>query len=134
VRDWQSSQVWTTLYWPVPLHLQPQLDYLPDGRFRFSLIPRRPAIRSIVSTEVRKLQAQPKGESNRGHTKAVRQALAILAGVDNFMLAGSPSPSASARLFGGWPLSFQLNPQTSGHSLDRFNRGSQARGSFLQRG
>jgi hypothetical protein len=79
-------------------------------------------------------QAQPKGESNRGHTKAVRQALAILAGVDNFMLAGSPSPSASARLFGGWPLSFQLNPQTSGHSLDRFNRGSQARGSFLQRG
>jgi len=30
---------------------------LPDGRFRFSLIPRRPAIRSIVSTEVRKLAA-----------------------------------------------------------------------------
>ena len=57
VRPWQSSQVWTILCWPVPLHLQPQLDYLADGRFRFSLIPRRPAIRSIVSTEVRKLAA-----------------------------------------------------------------------------
>jgi hypothetical protein len=55
VRPWQSLQVWTTLCWPVPLHLQ--LDYLADGRFRFSLIPRRPAIRSIVSTEVRKLAA-----------------------------------------------------------------------------
>ena len=38
------------------------------------------------------------------------------------------------RLGGGWPFSFQLNPQTLSLSLDRLNRGSEDRGSFLQRG
>src|SRR5882724_5974822 len=46
----------------------------------------------------------------------------------------SPSPSARAQLGGGSPFSFQLNPQTLSLSLDRLNRGSEDRGSFLQRG